>query len=544
MDGMSVVGDLFGEGKMFLPQVVKSARVMKKSVAYLIPYIEADQRNEGQNVPSSAGKILLATVKGDVHDIGKNIVGVVLGCNNYEVIDLGVMVPLEKILDAAEKENVDIIGLSGLITPSLDEMVYVAREMQRRDLKTPLLIGGATTSRIHTAVKIAPEYSGPVFHVIDASKSVPVVSNLLHSDKHKVVDFIQNQQQEYLGLKADHERRLSSKEFLSLKEARESKAVIDWEQSSIVKPSFLGVKVIDDISLEELKDFIDWTPFFNAWEMKGRFPEILSDPIIGVEATKLYKDGMDLLTEIIDNKLVQPRAVIGFFPANSTDDDVLIYETPDLGDEVDQGKVKTVLHFLRQQSKKAPTLPNYCLSDFIGPRDNEIVDYIGAFAVSAGFGVDALVEKFESDLDDYSSIMVKSLADRLAEAMAEYMHQKVRKELWGYASDEGLSNEELIKERYAGIRPAPGYPACPDHLEKRTLFDLLNVEENIGMHLTESYAMYPASSVSGWYLAHPESRYFGVGKLAKDQIEDYAGRKNLSMEEMERWLSQNLAYDR
>jgi len=554
MDGMNIVGDLFGEGKMFLPQVVKSARVMKKAVAYLIPFIEEAQKNEDAGTPSTAGKILMATVKGDVHDIGKNIVGVVLACNNFEVIDLGVMVPLERILDAAEKEKVDIIGLSGLITPSLDEMIYVAKEMERRKLNIPLLIGGATTSRIHTAVKIAPSYSGPVIHVLDASKSVPVASNLLQKDKQKVSEYVETGKLEYQKLREDHERRLRIKDYLTIEEARMKRPAFDWDKIEVIKPSFLGVKVIQDLELGKLKDFIDWTPFFNSWELKGRFPEILSDPVVGTEATKLYEDANLLLSDIIRKKLLQPRAVLGFFPANAVADDVHIYhrgmaeqETADQGSgsspSNDRDDADVVLHFLRQQVKKAQNLPNYCLSDFIAPVDHGRRDYIGAFAVSAGFGIEALVKKFEEDLDDYNSIMVKALADRLAEALAEYMHQKVRTEYWGYVSREELTNEDLIKEKYRGIRPAPGYPACPDHLEKRTLFDLLKVEENIGITLTENFAMYPAASVSGWYFSHPESKYFGVGKLAKDQVMDYARRKGMSVEDIEYWLSSNLSYD-
>jgi len=544
MDGMNIVGDLFGAGKMFLPQVVKSARVMKKSVAYLIPFIEIAQKESGNKKGSnSAGKILMATVKGDVHDIGKNIVGVVLACNNFEIIDLGVMVPLEKILDTAQKEQVDIIGLSGLITPSLDEMVYVAKEMERRRLKIPLLIGGATTSRIHTCVKIDPNYSGPVIHVIDASKSVPVASRLTSKDPQLRDEFIRNISQEYQQLREDHEQRKGTKKSIPLLEARTKKAPIDWATFKGAKPSFLGKKAIKNVSIKELIPFIDWTPFFISWELAGKYPAILDDEVVGEAARKLHQDALQLLEKIAREQVFEARAVLGFFKANSiNDDDVEIYNhVVETG--VNGRVTQTTLNFLRQQSKKAPNLPNYALSDFIAPKESGKEDYIGAFVVSCGFGVDELVKKYEADLDDYNSIMTKALADRLAEAFAEYLHQKVRKELWGYDRSENLSNEELIKEKYIGIRPAPGYPACPDHLEKRKLFDLLHVEEEIGVTLTESYAMNPAATVSGWYFANKEARYFGLGKIQKDQVEDYAKRKRMSVEEIERWLSPNLAYD-
>ncbi len=544
MDGMNIVGDLFGEGKMFLPQVVKSARVMKKAVAHLIPFIEIAQQESGeQGGTSSAGKILMATVKGDVHDIGKNIVGVVLACNNFEIIDLGVMVPLEKILDTAQNENVDIIGLSGLITPSLDEMVYVAREMERRKLNIPLLIGGATTSRIHTCVKIDLNYSGPVIHVIDASKSVPIASRLTSKDTKLRDGFLQDFNLEYQKLREDYEKRKGTKKSISIAEARAKKVPIDWSEFRPKAPEFLGNKVILDVSLKDIIPYIDWTPFFISWELTGKYPAILEDEIVGETAGKLHQDALQLLDKIVSEKLLEAKAVIGFFKANSIhDDDVEVYNH--LHESSDNGNTMlTTLNFLRQQNKKAPNLPNYALSDFIAPIESGKEDYIGAFVVSCGFGVEKLAREFEADLDDYNSIMTKSLADRLAEAFAEYLHLKVRTEYWGYDKSESLENQELIKEKYVGIRPAPGYPACPDHLEKRKLFDLLNVEEEIGVTLTESYAMNPAASVSGWYFANENSKYFGLGKIQKDQVEDYALRKGMSAEEIERWLSQNLAYD-
>ena len=544
MDGMSVVGDLFGEGKMFLPQVVKSARVMKKAVAYLIPYIEkAKEEAGGGSGAQTAGKILLATVKGDVHDIGKNIVGVVLACNNYEIIDLGVMVPLEKILDTAIKEQVDIVGLSGLITPSLDEMVYVAKEMERRKFTIPLLIGGATTSRIHTSVKIDQNYSGPVIHVIDASKSVPVVSKLTSDDRSQRETLIAGIKEEYHQLRVDHEKRKGVKKSISLQEARAKKMPIDWTNFEIKKPNFIGKKVILNVELSKLISFIDWGPFFISWELAGKYPAILEDEVVGEAARKLHEDALRLLNKIVDEKLLEAKAVFGFFEANAiNDDDVVVYDPNERSSHKEKA-VLTTLNFLRQQNKKAPNLPNYALSDFIAPKETAKNDYIGAFVVSCGFGTDELVKKYEADLDDYNSIMTKALADRLAEAFAEYLHQRVRKEYWGYAKDESLENEALIKENYVGIRPAPGYPACPDHLEKRKLFDMLDVEKEIGVTLTESYAMYPAATVSGWYFAHEESRYFGLGKILKDQVEDYARRKGMGIEEIERWLSPVLAYD-
>lgn len=543
MDGMNIVGDLFGEGKMFLPQVVKSARVMKKAVAYLIPFIEQAQIDSGEEKSRSAGKILLATVKGDVHDIGKNIVGVVLACNNFEIIDLGVMVPLETILDTAHKENVDIIGLSGLITPSLDEMVYVAKEMERRKMDIPLLIGGATTSRIHTCVKIDPQYSGPVIHVIDASKSVPVASKLTSKDQNIKRGLMNQIAEEYSKLREDYENKRGTKKYIALEEARSKKAVVNWESYEASKPAFIGKKVIKDIDLNELVPYIDWTPFFISWELTGKYPDILRDEVVGETASKLHQDALQLLDKIINEKMLEARAVFGIFKANAiNDDDIEVYSN-NQQTGTPNGSILTTLNFLRQQSKKAASRPNYALSDFVAPKDTGKEDYLGAFVVSCGFGADVLAKKFEADLDDYNSIMVKALADRLAEAFAEYLHQKVRKEYWGYARTEELNNEELIKERYTGIRPAPGYPACPDHLEKRKLFDIMDVEKEIGVTLTESYAMHPAASVSGWYFANKASRYFGLGKIQKDQVHDYAKRKQMSVQEIEKWLAPNLAYD-
>lgn len=558
MDGMNVVGDLFGEGKMFLPQVVKSARVMKKAVAYLLPYIEAEKQ-VGES--SSAGKILLATVKGDVHDIGKNIVGVVLACNNYEVIDLGVMISCDKILAAAKEHQVDIIGLSGLITPSLDEMVYVAKEMERLGFTVPLLIGGATTSRIHTAVKIDPHYSGPVIHVLDASRSVPVAGRLLQSE------LTQNQifteiKQEYEELRISHAARQKDKNYLSIAQAREKPSGIDWTGFISSQPSFLGVKYFQDYSLAEIAKYIDWTPFFSTWQLSGKYPKIFENETVGEEARKLFNDAQALLAEIIDQKLLTAKAALGFFPANSFGDDIILHDFTEKINEVPcekHGAHRKVdyaiepkdhlsdssywLHHLRQQGQKASNLPNRCLSDFVAPIEGKTTDFIGAFAVTTGIGIEALLEKYEKQHDDYNSIMVKALADRLAEAFAELMHERVRKEYWGYAQEEKLSNEDLISENYQGIRPAPGYPACPDHTEKKRLFELLDAENQIGIQLTESYAMYPASAVSGFYFSHPESTYFALGKIAKDQVIDYAERKNMPLEEIERWLSPVLNYD-
>ncbi len=576
MDGMNVVGDLFGEGKMFLPQVVKSARVMKKAVAYLTPFIEAEK---GDGVAQTAGKILLATVKGDVHDIGKNIVGVVLGCNNYEIIDLGVMVPTQKILDAAREHNVDIIGLSGLITPSLDEMVGVAKEMERQGFKIPLLIGGATTSRIHTAVKIDPHYSGPVIHVLDASRSVPVAGRLVSDTEGTKELIFSDIKAEYVKLRADHAKRQKEKNFISIEAARRNRTAVDWATFEPTKPQFLGNRYFHDYPLAEIAKFIDWTPFFQTWQLHGKYPAIFEDAIVGSEANKLFDDANRLLQEVIDKKLLTAKAVVGFFPANSTDDDVLLHDFEETVREIpcerhgshqhleykmsrrmiaangevtspvavtDAGELiydtKAVLHFIRQQNQKAANLPNLCLSDFIAPLDSGREDYIGGFAVTAGIGIEPLIEKFEADHDDYNSIMIKAIADRLAEAFAELMHKKVRTELWPYATGETLTNDDLIKEKYQGIRPAPGYPACPDHTEKATLFNLLDAGQ-IGIELTESFAMYPASSVSGFYFSNPESKYFSVGKISKDQVLDYAHRKDMPVEEIERWLAPVLAYD-
>ena len=530
MAGMNVVGDLFGSGKMFLPQVVKSARVMKKAVAYLQPYIEAS-KSQGAR---AAGKVLLATVKGDVHDIGKNIVSVVLGCNNYEVIDLGVMVPCEKILETARKENADIIGLSGLITPSLDEMVYVAKEMQREGFNIPLLIGGATTSKVHTAVKIEEHYTnGNTIHVLDASRSVPVVGNLLGGNKDAFVEGIRN---EYLKLREHHAQHRSAKQYATLAEARANKFPIEWNAKDIYEPKLKGTKSFNDIELSLLVDYIDWTPFFQTWELAGRYPKILTDPVVGAEATKLFNDAQAMLKKIIDENWISANAVIGFWPANSVGDDIEIYS-----DET-RTHVLAVNHNLRQQTKKAQGAYNMCLSDFIAPKSSGLKDYFGGFVVTAGIGIEKWISHFEKNHDDYSSILLKALADRLAEALAEYMHAQVRKEYWGYSPKESLNNDDLITEKYQGIRPAPGYPACPDHTEKTTLFALLNAEKNTSVKLTDSLAMYPAASVSGWYFAHPQSKYFGLGQIGRDQVEDLARRKENDTEKTERWLSSVLAY--
>jgi 5-methyltetrahydrofolate--homocysteine methyltransferase len=534
MDGMNVVGDLFGAGKMFLPQVVKSARVMKKAVAYLFPFIEAEKEKNQSKGP--AGKVLMATVKGDVHDIGKNIVGVVLGCNNFEVIDLGVMTPANKILETAKELNVDIIGLSGLITPSLDEMVHVAREMERLGMNLPLMIGGATTSKTHTAVKIAPHYSNPVVHVLDASRSVTVVQSLINPESKAV--FMENLKEEYNRIREDHSKRKEVKEYLDIEAARRNKLDITAEPFKSLVPAKPGVTVFKDFPLEEIRPYIDWTPFFQAWELKGKYPDIFNNKDYGDEAKKLFDDAQKLLDEIIENKLLRAQAVVGLFPANTVDDDTIeIY-----ADE-SRSKVITKFETLRQQGMKAKGIPNISLSDFIMPKESGQPDYMGGFAVTAGVGIEKLLEKYHKDNDDYSSIIVKALADRMAEALAELMHAKVRKELWGYAPDESLANEDLIREKYQGIRPAPGYPACPEHTEKRTLFALLDVENNTGIHLTESCAMYPAAAVSGFYFSHPKSKYFPVGKIQKDQVEDYARRKGMTIEEAERWLMPVLSYE-
>ncbi len=529
MAGMNVVGDLFGQGKMFLPQVVKSARVMKKAVAFLTPYLEEEKRLSGAAAGGGQGKILLATVKGDVHDIGKNIVGVVLACNNFEIVDMGVMVPADKILERAKAENADIIGLSGLITPSLDEMVHMAKEMERLGMKTPLLIGGATTSRVHTAVKIDQNYSGPVVHVLDASKSVPVAQSLISKENRPA--FEKSLKEDYARFREDYKNRKREKNFVSLQKAREHR--IHVKPENVVKPDFTGLKVFNNYPLEELRQYIDWTPFFMTWELAGRYPKILEDEIVGAEATKLLADANKMLDEIISQKLLTAKAVIGFWPANGIGDDIEL--TTDDG--------KKVFHFLRQQGEKAEGQNYHCLADFVVPVEAGITDYMGGFAVTAGIGIEKLVEEFEKNHDDYSSIMIKALADRLAEAFAERMHELVRKEFWGYAKGENLPYDHLIKEEYVGIRPAPGYPACPDHTEKRLLFDLLQAENNTGISLTDSYAMYPAASVSGFYFGHPESKYFGVGKINKDQVEEYARRKQQDIAFVERWLSPNLGYE-
>jgi len=533
MDGMNIVGDLFGSGKMFLPQVVKSARVMKKAVAVLTPYIEKEKEDRknahleaGTGKEESAGeaKILLATVKGDVHDIGKNIVGVVLGCNGYDIIDLGVMVPTDKILDTAIKEKVDIIGLSGLITPSLDEMVHVAHEMKRRGIKLPLMIGGATTSRMHTAVKIAPQYDDGVIHVLDASRSVTVAGSLL--SKEQKPEFLEGIKKEYDKLKEDFGNKKSAKVYLRFEDAQKNGAVIDWNNFNPVAPTFTGTKILDNYSLEEIAEYIDWQPFFIAWEMHGKFPQILSDSVIGTEATKLYNDAKKLLQQVIDEKWLTAKGAVGFWPANKIAADTV---------DVKSNSSIIKLEFLRQQIKKAVGQPNLSLADFIAPAETNYQDHIGAFSVTIQ-GIEKHIKNFEANHDDYNKIILQALADRLAEAFAELLHKKTRQKFWGYVSDEHLTNEQLIKEEYLGIRPAPGYPACPDHTEKYKLFELLGGEEATGIHLTESLAMYPASSVCGWYFANPESKYFGVGKIEKDQLEDYTGRKGLSIDEMTRWL--------
>ena len=530
MAGMNVVGDLFGSGKMFLPQVVKSARVMKKAVAYLLPYIEASK--DGKS--SSAGKVLMATVKGDVHDIGKNIVSVVLACNNFEIIDLGVMVPPEKIIETAVKENVDIIGLSGLITPSLDEMVYLAKEMDKLNIKIPVMIGGATTSRAHTAVKIAPEYQSTVVHVNDASRAVTVASNLLQAETKD--SYVQAVRSEYDQLREGYLSRSRDKNYLSIEDARKNKLQLDWENFTPVKPNFIGTKTIE-VELSELVDFIDWTPFFQSWELYGKYPAILKDDVVGEQASALFADAQKMLSQIVTEKWFTAKGILGIFPANSiNDDDISVYEEP----ATRNSQLATFLT-LRQQSQKTVGAPNIALADFIAPVESGKQDYIGCFCVTTGFGVDEKAAEFEKQLDDYNSILVKALGDRLAEAFAEYLHLKVRREIWGYASDESLSNQDLIDEAYKGIRPAPGYPACPDHLEKPTIWKLLQVEETIGVKLTESMAMWPAASVSGYYFAHPQSKYFGLGKIKEDQVVDYAKRRGIATEVATKWLSPNIA---
>ena len=537
MTGMNVVGDLFGDGKMFLPQVVKSARVMKKAVAYLLPYIEEEKL---KNPPPASEKeksnlVLMATVKGDVHDIGKNIVSVVLACNNYEIIDLGVMVPPEKIIATAKEKNVDIIGLSGLITPSLDEMVFLAKEMIRQDFKVPLLIGGATTSKAHTAVKIDPEYPESVVHVNDASRAVTVVGDLLNPDSS--VQYKAGIKEEYALFRERFLTRGKKREFLSIEQARENKWKLDWDTFEAVKPNELGVQVIEEFDLEKLVDYIDWSPFFRSWDLHGKYPDILEDEVVGAQAKELFADAKVILKKILDEKLLKAKAIFGLFPANTVNDDDIEIVTSGGG----ENEEKFIFRTLRQQSKKASGKPNIALSDFIAPKESGKQDYMGCFCVTAGFGTQELAEKYEADHDDYNSIMVKALADRFAEAFAEYLHERVRKEHWGYASEESLSNDALIKEEYKGIRPAPGYPACPDHLEKLTIWDVLKVKENIGVELTESLAMWPAASVSGYYFANPQARYFGLGKIKMDQVTDFAKRKNIETRLAEKWLNPNIS---
>ena len=525
MDGMNVVGDLFGSGKMFLPQVVKSARVMKKAVAYLLPFIEAEK---GGKIESS-GKILLATVKGDVHDIGKNIVGVVLGCNNYEIIDLGVMVSAEKIIAKAKEEQVDIIGLSGLITPSLDEMVHVAQELEKAKLSYPLLIGGATTSRVHTAVKIDEHYTnGQAVHVLDASRSVTVAEQLMGKKKKVFIDEVKI---DYAKVRTQHEKHLKAKQLISINVARENRAILKFNSETIAKPNNLGTEIIDGISISTLLPFIDWTPFFQTWELYGRYPNILDDSIVGTEARKLFIDAKQMLQKIEKENWISAKGVVGIFAANSVGDDIEIYS------DVDRTKTLYTQRTLRQQTKKAQSQANFALADFIAPKESGTIDYIGAFAVTSGIGINPHIEKFETDHDDYNAILLKALADRLAEAFAEYLHFEVRSRIWGYAASEKLSNEDLIKEKYRGIRPAPGYPACPDHTEKIGLFELLDVTKNTEISLTESLAMTPTASVSGWYFAHPNAKYFGLGKVNEGQIRDVAARKNEDYESIKRWYS-------
>jgi len=539
MDGMNVVGDLFGAGKMFLPQVVKSARVMKRAVAHLIPYIEAEKLAAGENEQEQAktnGRVLLATVKGDVHDIGKNIVGVVLQCNNYEVIDLGVMVPSARILETARREQVDIIGLSGLITPSLEEMSFVASELEREGFSLPLLIGGATTSRVHTAVKIEPKYRGPTVHVVDASRAVGVAGNLQSEELRPT--FVAGIKAEYQDVRTQRGDRKPEQRRQPIADARRNRLAVDWSATTPPEPCFRGVRPLRNYPLEELVPFIDWTPFFQTWELAGHYPAILDDPTVGSAATTLFRDANALLKRIVDQRLLQAHGVFGFFPASSVGDDIELYS------DESREQQAAVIHTLRQQMIKPPGRPNLALADFVAPRESGVPDYVGAFAVTAGAGVDELVARFEAEHDDYNAILVKALADRLAEAFAEALHRRVRTEFWGYAPGESLDNEGLIKERYQGIRPAPGYPACPDHTEKRILFDLLHVEKYTGISLTESFAMLPASSVSGYYFWRPEAQYFGVGKIERDQVEDYARRKGLDVPAVERWLAPNLNYER
>jgi 5-methyltetrahydrofolate--homocysteine methyltransferase len=527
MAGMNVVGDLFGSGKMFLPQVVKSARVMKKAVAYLLPFIEASKQVGDKQ---GNGKILMATVKGDVHDIGKNIVSVVLACNNYEIVDMGVMVPPEKIIAAAIEHNVDIIGLSGLITPSLDEMVYLAKELDKRGLKIPIMIGGATTSRAHTAVKIAPQYKETVVHVNDASRAVTVAGSLLNNDKKIYAKTIR---EEYDAFRETFLNRSRDKNFLTIEQARKNKLQLYWDNFTPVKPNVIGAKTIE-VSLDVLVPYIDWTPFFRTWELFGKYPAILTDEVVGEQATSVFADAQEMLQIILKEKKLSTKGIYGIFPANQVnDDDIELYD--------EKGNVIEKFLTLRQQSQKTQGAPNMALSDFIAPKDSGKTDYMGAFCVTTGFGVDEWAAEFEKNLDDYSSIMVKALADRFAEAFAEYLHEKIRKEIWGYAKEENLTTDDMIDEVYRGIRPAPGYPACPDHLEKPTIWKLLNVEQEIGVTLTESMAMWPASSVSGYYFGNPESKYFGLGKIKEDQVIDYAKRRNISTDKAMKWLNPNIA---
>ena len=534
MDGMNVVGDLFGSGQMFLPQVVKSARVMKQAVAYLLPFIE-EEKVDGE-ASSTNGKILMATVKGDVHDIGKNIVGVVLQCNNYEVIDMGVMVSCEDILEKAKEENVDIIGLSGLITPSLEEMCTVASEMERLEMKTPLLIGGATTSKVHTAVKIAPNYTGPLVYVLDASRAVGVAGQLIGETTREA--YAADIAKEYHDMRVKYENRDKSDNQVSINEARSNKFQIEWKNYIPEAPKFKGLKTFENYDLSDLVERIDWTPFFRTWELAGNYPAILTDKVVGESATELFHDAEVMLQKIVDEKWLKAKAVIGFWPANSIGDDVELY-----ADESRDEVIDTV-HFVRQQMKKRSGKANMCLADFIAPKETGIKDYFGGFAVTAGIGIEEKLELFKGAHDDYNDILLKALADRFAEAFAEHMHERVRKEFWGYAVDESFNNNDLIKEKYRGIRPAPGYPACPDHTEKTGLFTLLNARQNAGIDLTDSMAMMPASSVSGYYFAHPESQYYGIGKISKDQVKDYAKRKDMDLRMAERWLAPNLAYSR
>jgi 5-methyltetrahydrofolate--homocysteine methyltransferase len=531
MAGMNVVGDLFGAGRMFLPQVVKSARVMKKAVAHLIPYLELEREGTGTR---RAGTIVTATVKGDVHDIGKNIVGVVLGCNDYEVVDLGVMVPAARILEKAQELNADLIGLSGLITPSLDEMIHVASEMERLGMTTPLLIGGATTSRTHTAVRIAPAYSGPVVHVLDASRAVGVAGSLV--DEGRRPDFAARIREEYEVVRRERGAQRAREKRLTIEAARANRVTIDWSSVEPPRPSFLGVRELLDYPLAELVERIDWTPFFATWELKGLFPAILEDAKLGAAARDLHRDALALLDRIVRERLLRANAVVGFWPANMVDDD-------DIAVWRDDGRRHRLATFrtLRQQMEKPPGRPNVALADFVAPQESGVADFVGAFAVTAGHGLEWLVAEFEAANDDYSAILSKALADRLAEAFAERLHERVRRELWGYAAIETLSNEDLIAERYQGIRPAPGYPACPDHTEKRTIFELLEAEPRAGIRLTESYAMLPGASVSGYYFWNPDSRYFGLGRIGRDQLVDYARRKGIAVDEAARWLAPNLA---